>query len=189
MSANSTLTVDELADQTGVPVRTVRYYISEGLLPGASGRGKAASYTRGHVDRLRLIRRLTERRVPLAEQRERLSQLSSAQVQALLAQEEKQAEELRVAETETPADFIGALLRHAQAARGRPSEAMSPSRSAPLPSRRGTTRGWQVPASGESWQRIQLVPGLELHVRSDMAGLHSWLIERLLKVARRGPRS
>ena len=60
------LTIDELSEQTPTPLRTVRYYIAENLLPGSGSRGKCARYTEAHLLRLRLIRRLTERRAPLA---------------------------------------------------------------------------------------------------------------------------
>lgn len=46
------LTIDDLAARAEVPIRTVRFYIAEGLLPGASSRGKGASYTQEHLDRL-----------------------------------------------------------------------------------------------------------------------------------------
>lgn len=187
MTSNPTLTIDELADLTGVTVRTIRYYITEGLVPGPSGRGKGAAYSAEHVDRLRLIRRLTEQRVPLAEQRERLAQLSDEEVRTLLTQEEERAHELRLAEAEAPADYIAALLRRARAAQGRPSEPIS--RSQQVPAAFDASAPDSRTARKESWQRIELAPGLELHVREDVSGTHSGLIERLLKLVRRGPRT
>src|SRR5690242_10862011 len=53
-----TYTIEELAEQVGTPVRTIRFYIAEGLLSGPGTRGKAASYSGEHLLRLRLIRRL-----------------------------------------------------------------------------------------------------------------------------------
>jgi DNA-binding transcriptional MerR regulator len=189
VTSDSRSTIDQLADQTGVSVRTIRYYITEGLLPGPAGRGKAATYTQEHVDRLRLIRRLTEQRVPLAQQRARLSQLSKTEVRTLLSQEEERAQELRVAESESPADYVAALLRRAQAARERTSEPIFPRQREPAAFDHAFNDESEGHFPKDSWRRIELVPGLELHVRADVAGLHSGLIERLLRVARRAPRS
>ena len=52
--------IEELADLVGVPVRTVRYYIAEGLLPGPGTRGKGTVYGEEHLLRLRLIRLLAD---------------------------------------------------------------------------------------------------------------------------------
>jgi DNA-binding transcriptional MerR regulator len=50
-------TLSELAEQSGVPARTIRFYISRGLLNGPAGAGRAASYTREHLERLDAIKR------------------------------------------------------------------------------------------------------------------------------------
>lgn len=55
------LSVDELADRTGVTVRTIRYYQSEGLLPPPGRVGREARYGDAHVERLDLIARLRTR--------------------------------------------------------------------------------------------------------------------------------
>src|SRR5436190_8008356 len=103
--------IEELAERAAVRVRTVRFYIAEGLLPGPGARGRAAAYGEEHLLRLRLIRRLAERHVPLAEMRARLSSLSLDQVRALLAEENRRAIMLdTAAEAEAPDDYLSALL-------------------------------------------------------------------------------
>jgi DNA-binding transcriptional MerR regulator len=52
------LTIDELARETGLTVRTVRSHHSRGLLPPPEVRGRTGFYGPEHVERLRLIRRL-----------------------------------------------------------------------------------------------------------------------------------
>lgn len=52
------MSLTELTAAADVSVRTVRYYIGEGLLPPPEGAGPGSSYGRGHLDRLRLIQRL-----------------------------------------------------------------------------------------------------------------------------------
>ncbi len=55
------LSVDELAERTGVTVRTIRYYQSEGLLPPPGRLGREARYGPAHVERLDLIAELQAR--------------------------------------------------------------------------------------------------------------------------------
>ncbi len=57
--------IDELAHASGMSVRTVRYYVQRGLLPPAAFRGKDTAYDRGHLLRLKAIRRLQEAFFPL----------------------------------------------------------------------------------------------------------------------------
>lgn len=49
------LHLDELAKAAGVSARTVRYYISRGLLPGPTMMGRKAHYTEVHLDILKRI--------------------------------------------------------------------------------------------------------------------------------------
>jgi DNA-binding transcriptional MerR regulator len=52
--------VEELAERTGITVRTLRFYASEGLLPPPHRRGRVALYDSRHRMRLDLIRTLQE---------------------------------------------------------------------------------------------------------------------------------
>jgi DNA-binding transcriptional MerR regulator len=60
------MTVDELAARTGLTVRTVRFYVSEGLLPPPVRRGRVAFYDSRHRMRVDLIRSLQEHGYTLA---------------------------------------------------------------------------------------------------------------------------
>jgi DNA-binding transcriptional MerR regulator len=59
-------TIDELAARTGMTVRTVRFYATEGLLPAPERRGRIAYYGSQHRMRLELIRTLQEHGYTLA---------------------------------------------------------------------------------------------------------------------------
>lgn len=59
-------TIDELATRTGMTVRTVRFYATEGLLPPPERRGRMAYYDSRHRLRLELIRTLQEHGYTLA---------------------------------------------------------------------------------------------------------------------------
>ncbi|MDQ3491759.1 MAG: MerR family transcriptional regulator, partial [Chloroflexota bacterium] len=62
----ATLTLSELAEQGDVTARTVRYYVQAGLLP-SPGSGPKARYGRQHLMRIRLIKQLQRRDIPLAK--------------------------------------------------------------------------------------------------------------------------
>jgi DNA-binding transcriptional MerR regulator len=54
-------TIDELAAETQVPSRTIRFYQSKGALPGPTIRGRVAYYSDAHIERLKLIGTLSDR--------------------------------------------------------------------------------------------------------------------------------
>jgi DNA-binding transcriptional MerR regulator len=58
--------VEDLAQRSGLPVRTIREYQTMGLLPPPERRGRVGIYREGHLTRLRLIARLQERGYSLA---------------------------------------------------------------------------------------------------------------------------
>jgi len=68
-------TVDELAARTGMTVRTLRFYASEGLLPPPQRRGRIAYYGAHHRMRLDLIRTLQEHGYTLSAIQRVLSRL------------------------------------------------------------------------------------------------------------------
>ena len=68
------LTVEQVAEDAGVSVRTVRYYQSQGLLPAPERVGREARYGEPHLERLRLIARLQEQGLRLTAISELLKQ-------------------------------------------------------------------------------------------------------------------
>lgn len=74
----------DLERETKTSGRTIRYYISEGLLPPAFGRGPTATYDLGHLLRLRMIASLKENRLGLQEIRDRLNSLTDDDIAAML---------------------------------------------------------------------------------------------------------
>ena len=85
MTTQASYTIADLARLTGVNVRTIRYYLAQGLLPASGESGPGAHYGEGHLNRLRLTRRLQEQHLPLAEIRRRLAELTDDQAAELLA--------------------------------------------------------------------------------------------------------
>lgn len=52
------MTLAEIAEASGLPGRTIRFYIARGLLNGPAKSGRGAVYTAGHLERLEEIKRL-----------------------------------------------------------------------------------------------------------------------------------
>jgi len=72
--------IAEVQELTGLPGRTVRYYISQGLIPPAHGRGPSATYDRAQVLRLMLIQQLRRDGLRLDLIKEKLNSLSDSEV-------------------------------------------------------------------------------------------------------------
>lgn len=56
MSVSKKLSLEQLADQAGLPGRTIRYYIQKGLIAGPEGEKRGAWYTEAHLSDLLRIR-------------------------------------------------------------------------------------------------------------------------------------
>lgn len=64
-SMDGELSLDDLAERSGVSVRTIRYYQSEGVLASPRRAGREARYNAAHLERLALIAELQERGLKL----------------------------------------------------------------------------------------------------------------------------
>jgi DNA-binding transcriptional MerR regulator len=80
--------IHEVAEKAGVSTRTIRYYITEGLLPPPSNRGRYASYDPAYIDLIRLIRQLKDSFLPLKEIKLLVHDISPERVQELLRSSE-----------------------------------------------------------------------------------------------------
>jgi len=60
-------TLAELAEESGIPARTIRFYIARGLLDGPVKAGRGAVYTAEHLARLEKIKALQAEGRMLAE--------------------------------------------------------------------------------------------------------------------------
>ncbi|HJP90194.1 MAG TPA: MerR family transcriptional regulator [Candidatus Limnocylindrales bacterium] len=85
MANDASYTISDLAGLTGLSVRTIRYYLAQGLIPASGESGPGAHYGEGHLARLRLVRRLQQQHLPLAEIRARLASLRDDEATSLAA--------------------------------------------------------------------------------------------------------
>ena len=86
-------TLADLERETGITGRTIRYYISQGLVAPAHGRGPSATYDLGHLVRLRAIALLKSNHLPLEEIKRRLGPLSDDEIAAMLQVETEPPED------------------------------------------------------------------------------------------------
>src|SRR5438128_1150266 len=61
------ISLAELAEETGVPARTIRFYIARELLPGPQRAGRGATYGVDHRKRLEEIKKLQAKGLTLNE--------------------------------------------------------------------------------------------------------------------------
>lgn len=64
--AGERLRIDDLAQRSGIASGTIRFYQREGLIPPPAREGRVAWYSDEHLDRLRRVRELQARGLPLA---------------------------------------------------------------------------------------------------------------------------
>lgn len=187
---DSGVTIDELAERCGVSVRAIRFYIAQGLLPGPGSRGKSATYGEEHLERLRLIRQLSERHVPLAKIQALLQGLSLDDVKALQVAEQHRSAQLEEAERrQSPQSYVAALLEDARQARQKPlphrQQALDTSMAPVAEAQRLSAPRAPAQSQGdfETWYRWTLAPGIELHVSADARARFQTLLRRVLRAA------
>lgn len=198
-----TLLISELSAKAGVSVRTIRYYIEEGLLPAPQVRGRYSMYDPEYLLRIRLIKRLKESYLPLKEIKRQLDSLTSEQMTALLEKEEatgprpvlstQDSKPPRQADSEDTAsalDYISRLLDAHPLDRPEPPAPAQAEQTTPEPSRpvgRASQPVAAVPGANQEpvWKRVDLAPGVELHLRSPLPGDVEKNVQILLDVARR----
>lgn len=180
----------DLCARTGVTVRTVRYYVQQGLLP-SPGTGPHARYQQEHLDRLRLIRQLQKAHLPLVEIRRRLEGLDLRGVQALLHSSSvtttvaaPPAAPTAAAVGDAAVDYVRAVL--AGVTPPPLSSSASPSSPPPPPSPPSPAPAMaNVVAVRSPWERISLGPDLELHVRRPQSRDDNRRVERIIEAALR----
>ena len=172
------MSIAELARQAGVTVRTVRYYVAEGLLPPPVGIGPRSAYDHEHLLRLEAVRCLKARYYPLAEIRRTLEGRSAEEVGALLAE---------LIDGAPGGDAVGRPL---PPSKGRTEVVdrigeVAARQAMPL----GRAEVLDASPTGlpteATWRRVCLAPDVELHFRPTSELARAAAIRRLIAVAMR----
>ena len=160
-----TYSISELVEGTGVPQRTVRFYIAEGLLDPPLTGGRGARYTDDHGQRLAQIMKLKASGRTLDEVREQLG-LEMAPAQRSLGA------------------FAEGFGRRTPRGRSREiQDQVAHYRAAFVPALRADPPGnrGHMP-SVDQWTRVTVAPGIELHTRGQRPRTVRRLIAALQEV-------
>jgi DNA-binding transcriptional MerR regulator len=192
-------TISELSALSGISVRTIRFYLAQGLIPSAGKEGSATRYPEATLARLRLLTRLRNAHLPLAEIRKQLLALSDDQALTLA---ETPAEPQP---SGTALDYVRSVLggsrpdlatprpaREALRSMVTPSAAPAPAmgllRRADLhapPAQEPAGPGDTTPLGQRSqWERVAITSDIELHLRRPLSRRDNRLVERLIAFAR-----
>ena len=198
---NTELTLDDLAAKSQMPIRTLRFYIQEGLLPGPDTRGKFASYSRQHLERIEMIKRLKDKYLPLQQIKQLLDNMSEDDIHRTLHYQDQldpgleQYRANTIQSDRSPKGNSSALdyIRSLEQDHGlvqsvnepKPTVLRSPTKDyffseEPAPS--------QAPPSPrvrrESWRKIIFLDGVELHISAAREKEFKVEIQQLVDFAR-----
>jgi DNA-binding transcriptional MerR regulator len=167
-------TLQGLADASGIPVRTLRYYLAQGLLPAPARQGRLTRYPGSTLRRLVLVKRLRAANLPLADIRDRLSAMPDAEVEAALGPRGMAKQlELRTGLDVPPVYTV------------RPPGVSELPAAYEFPSLLSRDVSLEPRAAERTqWERIAIEPGVELHVQRPLTRLAAKRVERLVAHAR-----
>ena len=195
------LTLEALCEAAGVTVRTVRYYISEGLLPPPEGHGVQARYTRQHLDRLHVIASLKEQYLPLREIRRSLDAMTPREITEAAALDRTHAPAAE-AIAPPPSKRLGLRMEHDAESRPERREMRAPRYQADAPSSAADyiaeTLGRSAPARPQrrssslpepdaqtTWKRIPITANAELLIEEQVWNRRREQLESLVSWARK----
>lgn len=148
---------------TSVPdERTIRYYMAEGLIqtPGEK-QGTASLFSYLNLLQLLTVKKLQAEHLPIRKIRELVTGKSEQELEMLLGVGTLTAKKNRDTDAKR---YLESLLAPESAA---PRSMMAAA--APVPTAPSPPPSPQHVDQSASWQRIEIEPGLELHIRSDYA--------------------
>ncbi len=193
------LTLEDLATRSNLTLRTLRFYIQEGILPGPDTHGKNARYSREHLDRLELIQRLKDLRLPLQEIKQILDNMTSEEISKvrhyqdllqLTTRRPRSNKSNKVAPAGTPSDaldYIRSLELGRQNVRVLMESKVDFLNSMPapviLPDLINIPDDQSNPGE-ETWTRIALADGIELNIRTNLGKEERQKITKLIALAR-----
>lgn len=156
---------------TSVPdERTIRYYLAEGLIQTPEERrGTASVFSYLNLLQLLTVKKLQAEHLPIRKIRELVAGKSEPELETLLGVRGPSGKKTEAKR------YLESLLAPAPAA---------------PPTQAATPPPQHLDASPASWQRVEIEPGLELHIRSDYSpptttGKTRSLLERAIHRLRR----
>lgn len=193
------LLIHELAERAGISVRTIRYYIEEGLLPQPSYQGKYSYYDLNYLDRLELIRRLKDSYLPLREIREIMSSLSDDEVQLKLKElpmtsQKQGSEPLPAQQAGKPGEnalrYINQLMEDqtrykTKGTGGKSASKIDDQNEIGMQANIRSPDASPAHTDDQIWQHITLAPGVELHLRQPVDSYTQSRVQQVINFAKR----
>jgi DNA-binding transcriptional MerR regulator len=176
----ATFDISELAQAAKVTVRTIRYYVQQGLLPQPGSRGPGTRYDQGHLERLQLIKRLQREHLPLAEIRRRLEAMDEAAVRQAMIEPPPQPARPSAALSYLH-DVLGDSDAFAEGTVARAQVHEPPpvsdffAEADPVVRRR---------PDRTMWERVALSPDIEFHIRRPLTRDQNRKVDRIIDTAR-----
>jgi DNA-binding transcriptional MerR regulator len=185
------LDIKALCEQADVTPRTVHFYIQQGLLPPATASGPGARYTEGHLARLRLIRLLQKRHLPLSTIGRALKSLNDDQVQLLVEVGKRLPSET----SDSALDYVRGVVSESKEAPwgqllSRTDRDGAVFYDAAELSPQSLWRALEAPPGApqaprrSQWERYALADAFELHVQRPLSREQRRQLEKLLAAAR-----
>jgi DNA-binding transcriptional MerR regulator len=175
-------TLDVLAQLADTTPRTIRYYVSQGLLPAPEFAGPGTRYDDRHLALIRAIKRMQADHLPLAAIRERLRGLTENEIEQIAS---ARATEPRAADSDALSYIRGVLGRPARAAPDpAPAAALRALADAPPPAPAPQSAPQSAPGDRSQWERIVLEPDIELHIMRPLSRQQNRRVERFMALAR-----
>lgn len=172
--------LDDLVRLSGLPLRTIRFYMQEGLLKGPDSRGKFAHYSQPHLDQLELISRLKKLHIPLQQIRQLINNMTPDEVQQLCqyqnilspniwnTENQKISHPYNEATGSSALEYIKGIEQTVGRIHGRSAYTSSQhQKSKDSPKSSLFEKPHPNVHSHEVWQRIVLADGIEVQIRGD----------------------
>jgi len=143
--------------------RTIRYYLSEGLLaPAWDKQGTASIFGYLHLLQLLVVKRLQAEHLPIRKIKELVSGRTERELERLLWSDEKHREKNEAL------NYLESLLTSRAPVSSSPApKTTPPPATAPQNLYPQSPHSAQRQTSAGSWSRVEIEPGLELHIRDD----------------------
>jgi DNA-binding transcriptional MerR regulator len=192
------LLIHELAERAGISIRTIRYYIQEGLLPQPNYQGKYSTYSQDFLDRLELIHRLKESYLPLKEIREIMNSLTDDQVRLKL--KEPPPSNAKLSSQSAPAQptgkpgekalqYINRLMdnqtRYKTKGITEKKQKINTQKSILSVGTGHTPENQPALYDEENWLHISLAEGVELHLRRPLEPEIEYRVRQLISYAQK----
>lgn len=147
--------------------RTLRYYLAEGLIsPATEKQGTASVFGYTHLLQLLVVKKLQSEHLPIRKIKELVHRRTERELERLLGLDQKPG-------TKNEAHSYLEKLLTRSSSPSSPSrvnqKSTSPTAVTPRHAPLSTTARQAAPSAGASWSRLEIEPGLELHVRGDYA--------------------